>query len=78
MSNLQTLDFFFPLFVFAYGALVTIALNLPALEKLASEKFPHELLVQLKAHRVLALICLCIGTIWSLQNLLVGSQALPF
>ena len=78
MMTYQTLDFFFPLFVFAYGALVTIALNLPILDKLPLEKIPYEMIQQLKAHRVLALVCLFIGAVWSLQNLLIGSEPLPF
>ena len=74
--DIQTLDFFFPFFVFAYGALVTIALNIPALEKIANEKFPQELLAQLRGHRFLAGICLLIGTVWSLQNLWNGQAPL--
>ena len=69
MMNLQFLDFIFPFFVLTYGVLVTVALNIPALEKLAQTRFPMEIYNQLRAHRTLALVCLIIGAIWSLQNI---------
>ena len=65
----QELDFIFPFFVLAYGALLTFVLNVPALMKLAEERFPLPLLKQLNMHRGLALVCLVIGSIWSLQNI---------
>jgi len=73
MMDIHTLDFLFPFFVLGYGALITIVLNLPQLEKLAAEKFTQELYGQLKAHRVLALVCLCVGAAWSLQNIWAGA-----
>lgn len=68
----QRLDFFFPFFVFLYGALVTTALHLPALVRLAEERLPMELKRQLHLHRGLALFCLVLGSLWSLQNLWLG------
>ena len=65
----QELDFIFPFIVFGYGALMTFVLNSPFLLKIAEEKFTYELNQQMKAHRGLALICLLVGSIWSLQNL---------
>lgn len=67
------LDALFPYVCFSYGALMTFTLNVPALERIADEKLPESLANQWKAHRGLAAICLCVGTLWILQNLwLVG------
>lgn len=65
----QELDFIFPFFVLAYGALLTFVLNSEKLMKIADQKFPQQLLNQMHGHRVLALICLVVGSLWSLQNL---------
>jgi hypothetical protein len=67
--HIQTLDLIFPFFVFAYGALVTFVLNLPVLMDLAERRLPGTLVQQLAAHRILALVCLVAGAVWSLQNL---------
>lgn len=72
--NIYTLDLIFPFFVFAYGALITFVLSFPQFERLAERlmaqgKLPQQAYQQMKAHRILALICLCIGGLWSLQNL---------
>jgi hypothetical protein len=69
----KELDFLFPFFVLAYGALMTFVLNTPALMRLAEEKFPHELLQQMNMHRTLAVVCLVIGSLWTLQNLWFGA-----
>lgn len=63
------LDFIFPYICFAYGALMTIALNLPWVDRLAEERLPRSLLVQWRSHRGLGLICLFVGAAWILQNL---------
>ena len=65
----QQLDNFFPFFVLAYGALMTIVLNIPALADLAEKKFPPPLLQQMNAHRALAIVSLVVGAFWSLQNI---------
>lgn len=79
MMDIQTLDFIFPFFVLIYGALITVVLNIPKLEKIATEKFTVEIYNQLKAHRILALVCLFVGAFWSLQNIWAGSAPLfPF
>jgi hypothetical protein len=67
--DLQYLDFIFPFFVLAYGALLTFVLHIPALEKLAETRLPQNFNQQLQAHRVLALVCLVVGAFWSLQNI---------
>lgn len=67
------LDALFPYVCFAYGALMTFTLNVPALERIADERLPETLSNQWKAHRGLAALCLVVGTLWILQNLwLVG------
>jgi hypothetical protein len=65
----QELDFIFPFFVLGYGALMTIALNIPAFAELAEKRLPQQLLQQMNAHRTLAVISLVIGALWSLQNI---------
>ena len=67
--SIHTLDLIFPGFVFAYGALITLVLSAPRLMALAEERLPREMKKQLEAPRWLALFCLIIGAIWSLQNL---------
>ncbi len=74
--DIQTLDFIFPFFVLTYGALITVVLNIPQLEKMASEKLTSAVYDQLQAHRILALVCLFVGALWSLQNLWAGSGAM--
>jgi len=68
MTLLQ-LDYIFPFVVFFYGALLTFVLNTPALMKLAEEKFPPQLHQQMNNHRILAIVCLVVGALWSLQHL---------
>ena len=65
----EKLDFIFPFFVLAYGAVMTFTLNSPLLTELAETRLPHNVAQQLKAHRGLGLICLIAGAIWSLQNI---------
>lgn len=65
----QKLDLLFPYLCFAYGFLMTVALNIPALAEIADERFPHHVVQQWRAHRGLALFCLVVGGLWILQNL---------
>ena len=65
----QELDFIFPFIVFGYGALMTFVLHMPMLMEIAEQRFPQELLAQMKGHRSLAIICLFVGSFWSLQNI---------
>lgn len=67
--NLAYLDFIFPFFVLAYGALMTLVLSLPALEKISEQRLPSHLHQQLQSHKLLGLICLVVGALWSLQNI---------
>lgn len=65
----QQLDFWFPVIVFAYGFLMSMVLNNQPLMELAQKKFPPPLLQQMSSHRYLAVICLVVGALWSLQNM---------
>jgi hypothetical protein len=65
----ERLDSIFPYLCFAYGAVMSIALNLPGVARLADEKLPQALAAQWKSHRGLAMICLAVGSLWILQNL---------
>lgn len=72
--TIQKLDFIFPFVVLGYGFLVTFVLSMPPLVALAEQRLPEPLLKQLMGHRVLALVCLLIGGLWSLQNVWVGQN----
>ncbi|MEZ4870825.1 MAG: hypothetical protein R2827_01005 [Bdellovibrionales bacterium] len=63
------IDQYFPYFIFFYGALITIVLNIPKLVEIAEERLSEDLLKQMQGHRILAVSCLCLGFFWSLQNL---------
>ena len=63
------LDHAFPYICFSYGVVMTVALNLPAVEKLADSNFPSDIVAQWRSHRGLAALCLGVGGLWILQNL---------
>lgn len=65
----QEIDALFPFMIFFYGALLTLVLNQPQLMAIAEQKLPMLWVRQLQKHRYLALICLIIGSLWSLQSL---------
>jgi hypothetical protein len=67
--SIHELDFYFPFFVFLYGLMVSIPLNIPSLMDKAEEVFPKQLIDQFNAHRKLAMLCLYVGGLWSLQNI---------
>lgn len=68
----QRLDAIFPWIVLAYGALVSFTLSSDRLNALADRYVPSEHLARLRGHRRLALICLAIGGLWTLQDLLLS------
>lgn len=68
----QQLDLLFPWICFAYGALMTVALNIEAVVRLADERLPSDLAAKWKSHRALALVCLFVGAGWILQNIWVA------
>jgi hypothetical protein len=65
----KELDFYFPFVVFCYGLTMTLVLNSAFLMKIAHKKFTPELVTQMNMHRSLAVVCLVVGSLWSLQNL---------
>lgn len=65
------LDFYFPFLVFFYGLMISFVLQIPGLLKIADDRLPPRFINQLKAHSGLAFFCLVIGSLWSLQNLLL-------
>lgn len=67
--SLAQIDLIFPFLIFAYGAMVSLTVNSAAFERLSQRFLPAALKAQLEAHRHLALLCLVVGSIWSLQNL---------
>ncbi|MGE0631500.1 MAG: hypothetical protein AB7O96_03780 [Pseudobdellovibrionaceae bacterium] len=67
--DLKTLDFVFPFFVLAYGIFMVLALETPALQKLAEKRLPDGIKTQLNNNRIFAWISLVIGCFWSVQNI---------
>lgn len=48
---------------------MTFVLNWTPLVRLAEERLPAPILQQMRSHRILAVFCLLLGALWSLQNL---------
>lgn len=65
----EALDHLFPYVCFAYGVLMTIALNIPSLARIADERFPQELVERWRGNRALGYVCLFVGAAWILQNI---------
>ena len=63
------LDQIFPFIVFGYGLIMTFVLNMPELLKIGNDRFPKEVMTMFQSHRVIALVSLVVGGLWSLQNL---------
>lgn len=70
--TIEQIDYYFPFFVWLYGIIVTFVLSVPKLMELAELKLPVKIYSQLKGHKVLAFICLWIGSAWALQNIWYG------
>lgn len=64
-----SIDHLFPYICFAYGVVMTFALNMPVLDRLAEKQFAPDMIAQWRSHRGLAAICLGVGGLWILQNL---------
>lgn len=69
----KELDMIFPYFVFGYGLIMTLVLNTDFLLKIAEEKLPRTMYMNFMGHRYLGLICLLVGSLWSLQNIWYSS-----
>ena len=67
--TVEKLDYIFPFVVFGYGVVMTFILNNPKLIEIAEQRLPSDMWSQFKAKKVLAMICLVIGSLWSLQNI---------
>lgn len=65
----KELDMMFPFVVFGYGFIMTIILNSEFFLKLAEERLPRNLYLNFVGHRYLGLLCLIVGSLWSLQNI---------
>ncbi len=65
------LDYVFPFVVFGYGLLMTLILNSQFFLELAEAKLPPQLYSQFTSHRLLGVVCLVVGGLWSVQNLWV-------
>lgn len=68
--TVKELDYFFPFIVFAYGVVITLLFQ-TGLVSLGRGRIPEALLQQLQSNRLLGLVCLIVGGLWSLQNLLL-------
>lgn len=69
--SVQELDYYFPFVVTAYGLIVTWLTQAEWAQK-AIERLPSDIQARFHGHKGLALICLLVGSIWSLQNVLLG------
>lgn len=73
-EKLFLLDQYFPYFLLIYGFFVCLAIETPALQKIAKEN--PKAIFQLEKKRWLAWTCLIFGGLWSLQNLWLYSPGL--
>ncbi|NCN40094.1 hypothetical protein GW916_02490 [bacterium] len=68
--TLSQLDLLFPFFVFAYGAIMCFVNSLTEVLAKAEGKVHPYLLNRVRAHEPLGWVCLFVGGLWSLQNLM--------
>lgn len=62
------LDFYFPFFVFFYGLVMMIVLEVPSLVAIAKKEMPQQY-EQFQKHRNIAMLSFYVGGLWSLQNI---------
>ena len=67
--NMAQLDQFFPYVVFIYGLIMTAVYHSAFLMNLARDKFNPSFYQRFQSHKLLGLVCLFVGGLWSLQNL---------
>ena len=67
--SVAQLDFYFPFIVWFYGLVMTLVLGNEYLMRLARNRLPLEQYQKFTAHKGLGLVCLIVGSLWSLQNL---------
>ncbi len=66
--SIQSLDYYFPFFVFFYGLAINIVLEIPYLVALARKEMPSQY-ATFEKHRKIAVFSLYAGGLWSLQNM---------
>ncbi len=74
--NLAQLDYYFPFVVLIYGFAMTACLNSKWFIKNLESRVPQALAAQFISHRTLGLVCLFVGALWSVQNLMLSEP--PF
>jgi hypothetical protein len=72
MPTYQVIDFYFPFVVFVYGVVITFILNSTFFTELAEKRLPPQMWQQMQVHRILAIVSLVVGGLWSLQNLYIS------
>lgn len=72
MNMIHEIDLYFPYLVLVYGLFMTVATSLPALQQKAGESMNEELVQWFYGHRVLGLVCLAVGGLWTLQRVLMS------
>ncbi|MEM7646486.1 MAG: hypothetical protein AAF203_06230 [Pseudomonadota bacterium] len=65
---IQELDLYFPFIILAYGLVMTIVTNSSALEEKAFANFDAQMVSWFYGHKILGVICLFIGGLWSIQR----------
>lgn len=74
--TLTQLDYVFPFVVLVYGFVMTACLNSKWFVKTLEARMPQALSAQVLSHRTLGLVCLLVGALWSVQNLMLSEP--PF
>ncbi len=69
--TVKELDYLFPFIVFSYGVVITFVFQ-SGLVSLGKGRIPEAFLQQMQSNRILGLVCLFVGGLWSLQNLLMN------
>jgi hypothetical protein len=65
---IESIDFYFPFIIFAYGIILIFLTEIPLILKFAKQKMPHYH-QQFIQHRVFGLVAFFVGGLWSAQNL---------
>ncbi len=67
-NMISQIDFYFPFFIFFYGLVMMIVLEIPYLATLGRKRMP-QYYSQFEQHRKIAFVSLWLGGLWSLQNI---------
>ena len=67
--SFKQIDYIFPFVIFAYGFIVTVIVNTPLFVELADKRLPQYFKKQIMGHRMIAMVCLVLGSFWTLQHL---------